>query len=453
MTRILALILALLAPGFALAQGGDSNKAQAKALYKEGKAHYGARRYGKAVRAFSAANTLRPHPLMLYNIASAYEEMTDLASAEIYYKQYLASKPDDARTVKRDLKKLQRKLASGWAKVKVTSTPPGASVWRGDQSALPIASTPATILAPIGVKGIVFSLKGYESVTRTVTVELGKTAELSVALPKALPKIQITTQPAGAVVGFDDNEGPSGQTPLLHGLKAGAHVAHIALQGFDPVDHAFTLTEAHRDAPLTPELIMLRKALPSGLVEITVNLDGAMVKVDGKVVGTSPFDAPIRLPEGLHTLEVTHPKQAEPNTEKVAVVAGKTTRTNITIQTSLISADFELDQRFWSYGLMGLGGALVIGGGITGAMALSDHGSLSDCRDDVTCVGTSKESALADDVESGALTTDILMGVGLATVASGLFFYLTADEKEAPSGTMGVTPIAGGAAAFGQFEF
>lgn len=454
MTRILALLLALMVPASALAQGGDSSKAQAKALYKEGKTHYGARRYGEAVKAFTAANTLRPHPLMLYNIASAYEEMQDLPSAVVFYKRYLESKPDDAKTVKRDLRKLERKIAVGWAKVKITSDPPGASVWRGDTSGVPVATTPATILMPKGLKTIVFTHHSCEMMTHDVTVEVGKTAEVSIVLPKAQPKVSIITQPAGAVVGFDDNEGPSGQTPLVHGLAAGPHVAHIALKGFEPIDHSFTLDEGHLRAPLALQVFVLQKALPSGQLAIEVNLEGATISIDGKTIGLSPMRKAIRLPEGLHTLDVTHPRQADPYTEKVAIQAGKTFRTNIEIETALIGGGgLDLDQKFWSYALMGLGGALVVGGGVTGAMALSDSGSLDDCRSDVGCAGSSKESGLADDVSSKALTTDVLMGVGLAAVAGGLYFYLTADEKPAAAGTVGVAPIAGGAAAFGQFEF
>ncbi|MCA9547768.1 MAG: hypothetical protein KC613_25365, partial [Myxococcales bacterium] len=51
----------------------DAAKERAKALFVEGRGHFAAGRLAQALAAFEQANAIKPHPLMLYNIAQVYE--------------------------------------------------------------------------------------------------------------------------------------------------------------------------------------------------------------------------------------------------------------------------------------------------------------------------------------------------------------------------------------------
>jgi tetratricopeptide (TPR) repeat protein len=92
------------------------------------------------------------------------------------------------------------------------------------------------------------------------------------------------------------------------------------------------------------------------------------------------------------------------------------------------------------YVLMGVGGALVIGGVVTGLMASSKHSELEDKCMDNRCDPSLQ--SLADEGETLALTADILLLSGIAAAATGgVLWFLgrnDASESEQP-----VTAAAG----------
>ena len=79
--------------------------------------------------------------------------------------------------------------------------------------------------------------------------------------------------------------------------------------------------------------------------------------------------------------------------------------------------------------LMGVGGAMVIGGAVTGVMASSKHSELEKKCGDGPCDASLKP--LADQGKTLALTTDLLMFGGLAVAATGgvLWFLNMSDDS------------------------
>ena len=71
---------------------------------------------------------------------------------------------------------------------------------------------------------------------------------------------------------------------------------------------------------------------------------------------------------------------------------------------------------------LGVGGAMVIAGAITGALTLSSRGDLTAMCTGMACPESSR--GLADDVSTLALTTDILLFGGLAVAATGVLLTL-----------------------------
>ena len=83
------------------------------------------------------------------------------------------------------------------------------------------------------------------------------------------------------------------------------------------------------------------------------------------------------------------------------------------------------------YVLMGMGGAMVIGGAVTGAMASSKHSELEEKCGDGPCDASLKD--LASEGETLALTADVLLFGGLAAaVTGGVWWFLDAPD-DAPS--------------------
>lgn len=451
MVRVLVLSLIALV-GLPAAWGqGDPAQERAKQLFIQGREHLQAGRFGRALDAFEQANAIKPHPVMLKNIARTYEAMDDLERAAAYDQQYLDSKPKDAAESAAALQKLKATLAE-WPRITVVSDPPGAAVWVGDLEYRARGVTPITVPVPPGARKLLVGLAGYDTAEREVRVAARQTLNLpTIALQKTLPILVVRTEPAGAEVSLDGEA--VGRTPFTRGLAAGEHRLRVALEGHEPVEQPITLTVAHtREAPLVLD-IPLEQARPMG--ELMVRVDGAAELIlDGRSIGRSPMANAVRLEAGLHALEV-RPGGGEPYREMVTIEAGRLTETSIHLGTS---AGPSIDQRTVSYVVMGVGGAVVLGGVVTSVLALGTDGDLQDCRKDAGCNHTDRELALADDVRSQALTTDVLLGVGVAVAATGVVLYLLdgGPETRAEAGVthLGMSPLPGGGAmAVGAFEF
>lgn len=88
MRRIIPwLMVALFAAPAALAQ---DKQARALAFYKDGRAAMQLKDYDKAIDAFTAALALDPNPVLVFNVARAYEAKGQPAVAIGFYRQYKA---------------------------------------------------------------------------------------------------------------------------------------------------------------------------------------------------------------------------------------------------------------------------------------------------------------------------------------------------------------------------
>lgn len=452
MNMVRTLILVLLAlPGSLLAQA-DPAQERAKALFLQGRAHLDALRYGRALDAFEQANAIKPHPVMLKNIARTYEAMDDLERALAYDQQYLDSKPKDAAEVAAGMEKLKARLAE-WPRISLTTDPPGAAVWVGSIDNRARGVTPLQVPVPPGARKLFLSLAGYEAVEREVRVSPKQNLTLPViTFKKQQPSVAVRTEPAGAEVSLDGT--PVGRTPWLGSAPAGAHTLRVVLEGFDVVEQAVELAPSHtREAPLTLDLV-LQKARPIGELRVQVD-DGAELILDGKSLGRAPMAAPVSVEAGLHTLEVRPAGGGDVYREMVTIEAGRLTETSIHLEKGALPA---IDQRTVSYVVMGVGGAAMLGGVVTSILALGADGDLQDCRADAACQHTDRELALADDVRSQALTTDLLVGIGAAVAATGVVLFVldggTETKGEARVSRLGLLPApGGGAVAVGAFEF
>jgi hypothetical protein len=94
---------------------------------------------------------------------------------------------------------------------------------------------------------------------------------------------------------------------------------------------------------------------------------------------------------------------------------------------------------------VGLGGALLIGGAVTGGLALDLNSELGD-----ECTGGNCLPDQHDDLDKRdtlAMTTNILLGAGAAAAVVGVLLLTVFDDGESePSGSLTLAPAAGGGA-------
>jgi hypothetical protein len=422
----------------------DSAKEQAKAQFIQGKGHYDNARYAKALQAFEQANALTPHPLMVYNIAQVYEAMEDLPRAIQNYQRYLDSNPTDVAETTEKISALRATLST-WSAVELISVPSGASARVGAIDYPIRGETPLTLRLPPTRQKLILEKAGYKTIERPVQFGDGSQRRLSLTLTPILPVVKIMTTPPGARVRFDGGE-PVGVTPVVHALPMGAHTVLLELDGYGPVKKEFSLTVAHTQSSPHALSLALERAVAKGRLALSVGGAALSVRLDGEVIGKTPFSTNVELTVGLHKVEVG--SGDEVYTEMVSIEEGATATATISPSGS------GFDKALWGYVGMGVGGALVLGGIATGLGALGADGDLTDCRADLACKGTSREVTLADDVRSSASTADVLVGLGLAIAGGGAVLYLLdAGEPEGSGTTFLVTPVKSGAAVMGSIRF
>ncbi|MGK0360309.1 MAG: hypothetical protein ACI9U2_002622 [Bradymonadia bacterium] len=451
MSRLFWVMIALLWAAPISAQAADPAQERAKNFFVQGSKDFAEGRFARALDAFEQANAIKPHPIMLKNIAKTYEAMKDLTRAVGWYEKYLATGPSDSTGVTATIARLKTLIAK-WSRLTLVTTPGGATIWVGSRENRPRGKTPDTLVIQPGQRTLVIALPGYEVVERTLTLAPAQALTMPpIAMVKLRPRLVVTSEPMGAQVFVDGAATPAGRTPFTVPLTQGDHTLRFEAAGYRPTKQTVTLTDAHVQAPLRTAAKLQEGKAPG---ELVIELDRGEVFIDGRSVGKAPLQAPIELDEGMHPIEVRG--GGEVYREMVSITSGETTTTTINIEGGGGSS---ISQGTVGWILIGTGSAVVLGGIVTSFLALGADGDLQDCRGDAACAFTERESVLADDVRSSALTTDILMGVGVAIAATGTVLYLLADDAptrqpatQVPA--ISVTPLrGGGAAAVGRFEF
>ncbi len=422
----------------------DTAKEQAKAHFLEGRANYESGNFAKALTAFEQANALAPHPLLIYNIAQVYEAMEDVPRAIKQYERYLESNPGDAAEITEKVSALGATLTT-WPAIELVSVPAGATVRVGAADYPPRGETPLMLRLAPKRQRLFLEKAGYKSIERPVQFGAGVQRRLSLTLTPILPVVNVVTRPTGARVRFDGGE-PAGVTPLVHALPMGVHIVLVELEGYAAVAQKIELSPSHtQSSPLVLNL-SLERAVAKGRLALSVGGAGQPVRIDGEVMGETPFSKNLELPVGLHKVEIGRGDSIY--TELVSVQQGETTTTAIS------PSGGGFDKALWGMVGMGVGGALFVGGLASGLGALGADGDLTDCRADPACKGTAQEATFADDVRGSAGMADTLVILGLVVAGGGAALYLMDDGEPETSGTtILVTPMQGGAAALGRFHF
>jgi hypothetical protein len=142
-------------------------------LYKEGK-------YAEALAEFERAYEIKPHPLVLYNIAVCHRELSHYQDAVKFYKRFIAEgkgqvKQDKLTAAQGELDAVLARVA----RVTVTTSPDGATLFVDDQELGTLVEMP--LILPPGEHRLVAKAPGRTDATRVVRVASGD--ELTVDLP------------------------------------------------------------------------------------------------------------------------------------------------------------------------------------------------------------------------------------------------------------------------------
>ncbi len=154
----------------------------AEAKYEEGVTAYRAERYVDAVRSFLEADAISPSAALSYNIARAYEKLSDDAQTLRWYRNYLRLTPtaSNAAEVRGFVQALSAALAKkGIQQVSVLSSPIGATVAIDGN---PLGVTPLTVELPPGAHSALLSLRGYSDAPTDFTLPAATPLDVAVTL-------------------------------------------------------------------------------------------------------------------------------------------------------------------------------------------------------------------------------------------------------------------------------
>ncbi len=274
---------------------------------------------------------------------------------------------------------------------------------------------------------------------------VGKIAEMKQSLAGDYVEVQVTTRPGGATIFVDDKaKGAMGAAPVDFKLLPGTYTIIAEIEGHEPARQQVRLEQGR---PAAVDLVLLPTNVV-GSVLLVIAEKGAEVKVDGKVVGRTPLEGPLRLRQGPHTVTVSKPGFA-PVEKQIEVKAGGDQRVSIDLSGEDVGA---LDggggpsvggsgggPGFWPWVVVGAGAAAIGGAVFTGLSAQSLHDQLADKE-------ANGELLAESDIDTGnslVLTTNVLYGVGAAAIVGGLAWWYFGNDD--PLGTRGGVRAAFGA--------
>lgn len=334
---------------------------QATALFFEGD-------YAEAANLFQQAYNLDPHPVLMFNIGRAHQEMGDLPSARLFFVDALALDPDP---------EIRGAIEQRLGEV--------------DQALIDQGYDP-------------------ESVTADSYVPRGT--------------LTITSSPEGATLYLDGEI--VGTTPFQRSrLDVGAYDVRLTLDGYYPV--ATTVEVGGGRTTIRNFDLQERTALDAyeppqpGYLTVYTAFPGFTVELDGEERGQTPFEAQGVAP-GRYILTVSHEGYSSYTTE-IDLEAGE----NLEIYARVTPLEGTRDptrsgRRTAGLAMMGTGGAFLITGGTFGALALA---SGADYQNNV---GAADRRDVRDRAKSQALIADIGIFSGLAIAGAGAALYFTAPE-------------------------
>ena len=134
--------------------------------------------------------------------------------------------------------------------------------------------------------------------------------------------LSVASQPGGGDVSIDGArvaETPKDGTPVTFTIKGGAHDMEIRLVGYRPVVRK---VEAQFGEPIALSLALKQRS-NTGVLRVETNVEGALVIIDGKTVGTTPAVVEAKAGQRLVVITQNGYRREE---RKVTITEGKDTR-------------------------------------------------------------------------------------------------------------------------------
>ncbi len=250
-----------------------------------------------------------------------------------------------------------------------------------------------------------------------------KIGDLKRSLGGQYRTVKVSSTPPGAVVYVDDRaQGSMGQTPVVFRLMPGKYTLLADLKDHESGRQTMNLTNENQEIHFD-----LLRSDEFGNLRFLITERGADVMVDRKRVAQSPIVDPIRVREGARQIVVLKPGFKNWS-QTVNVQGGETVEVNVQLtQEGVVDVEMTHEEdttNIWPWVTVGVGGAALIGGAVTGVMAQSLYGKLDEKKN-------KGEPIAPVDITTGqdlVSMTNLLLIIGSVTVAGGVTWYFI-DES------------------------
>jgi hypothetical protein len=223
--------------------------------------------YERALTEYVAAYEAKPHPAVLYNIATIYERLGQPEEAARFYQQYLDERPDapDGAAVQARMAGLRSRPS----KLTIESDPPGARILLDGAYQ---CDTPCELRVAAGAHEVSGAFAQGTPQRKRITAEFGKPQSLHFAQKQRNGRLTVRTVPEGAQVFLDGT--PVGSSPIELEAPVGNHHVSVRASGFRPknetvevlegqgVEVAATLTPLHGQRPEAADIQAPPRILP-----------------------------------------------------------------------------------------------------------------------------------------------------------------------------------------------
>jgi len=365
LVALAACIAMTISAGTAFAQTPAERASQ---LVDEGMALFGEGNFEDAAILFQEAYNLDPHPVLMFNIARAHQEMGDLPSALEFFNVVL-SLTDDPNVQESALSRIEdiedALISQGYDPATVTT---GQYVQRGD--------------------------------------------------------VRITSLPEGAEVTFDGTR--VGTTPVdIEHVDRGEYDIRLTYEGYHPIQARIEVRAGRlnlRNFTLQERTSLDTYAPPSpGYLTVIAPEPGFEVRIDGDPFGLTPIES-AGLSPGTYVLTVRGDLYTTYTTQ-VEVISGEEARIYARMERSGRAGSEGTGMQTGGIVLMGVGGAAIGTGIVFGVLAL---GTAADYRDNPA---NPDRRQLRDRARSNALLADICVGGGIALAATGVVLYVVSRNR------------------------
>ena len=209
--------------------------------------------------------------------------------------RYLSHKQSINIVGKKQEQNLSINLDPGWADIRVTSKPAGAEIWIDEKTTG--LTTPATIQALAGERGINVRKSGYKTFSQRLFAQAGQPQTLDLfQLVQADAQVNLTSNPSGAAVILNGEF--LGQTPLQVDLKSNS----TQRIGLISSGHARANRTLRMDKDEVRALHIDLKLL-KGTVSIETQPQDTKVSINGRIIGSGSQN--VQLPLEAQTITLS----------------------------------------------------------------------------------------------------------------------------------------------------